>query len=137
MKIIGIDSGIKELKKESPEIIKIDAQFEVVPTSLIVIAEAINSDTLFRVKFNNVEGFRVLNEADQLIFWDNDYLPNDWIWRIESGGWIDTEKKQNSTSMLNIPSRDYVEYFITGITMCVNVACSDSEVPIIEQIDQN
>lgn len=75
------------------------------------------------VTFENIIGFRVLDEGDLLEFWDNDLRLNSWFWNIEKGGWTDLERSRNG--FISGLHNDSTEYLILGINDCISIIAND------------
>jgi hypothetical protein len=73
-----------------------------------------------RVSFEDVAGFRVLDERDLLDFWPTCSTPNGWLFEIASGGWLDQES-QREGFMMRAMNENVREFFVTGEDDCVNV----------------
>jgi hypothetical protein len=72
-----------------------------------------------RVIFEEVVGFRVLDERDLCEFWNKYHEGTGWLYEVEEGGWLELEKARhrfNSDSV--IP--DLREYFIVD-DKCISV----------------
>ena len=83
------------------------------------------------VTFENIVGFRVLDEGDLLEFWDNEKRASGWIWEIEHGGWFELEKSRNG--FVSGHSNQNTEYLILGINDCVSVIGNSK--PLISQAE--
>ena len=83
------------------------------------------------VTFENVIGFRVLDEGDLLEFWNNEKRTTGWIWEIEQGGWFELEKSRNG--FVSGYSKNTVEYLVVGINECVSVI--GKSMPVISQAE--
>lgn len=137
MKVKGVITNIEKPYDFGPEIIKVDAQFELSPQTLTIIAEFTNQGVDFRVSilFSHIEGFRVLDEGDLLNYWDHDHLPEEWIWQIIEGGWYDDERKNDNVTILSARKNELTEYLVTGVGMCVSVICSGEVKPSVKVLD--
>ena len=72
------------------------------------------------VRFDDVRGFRVLDEGDLCEFWSDD-RPSGWLWEIEKGGWFDLESIR-AGFLSNAQSKgELKEYLIVGINDCISV----------------
>jgi len=72
------------------------------------------------VRFDDVRGFRVLDEGDLCEFW-SDCRPSGWLWEIEKGGWFDLESIRPGF-LSGAQSKGLIkEYLITGINDCISV----------------
>lgn len=83
------------------------------------------------VTFENVLGFRVLDEGDLLEFWNLSKKPTGFIWIVESGGWFDLEKTRSG--FVSGHQKENQEYLIIGINECVSVL--SHKIPIIQIIN--
>ena len=75
------------------------------------------------VTFDNIIGFRVLDEGDLLEFWDNDLRLNSWFWNVEKGGWTDLEKSRSG--FVSGSHNNSTEYLIIGINDCISIIAND------------
>lgn len=76
-----------------------------------------------RLVFQNVFGFRVLDERDLLEFWNTYSEPHGWLWEVKAGGWHDLERKRATfNSGECVPS---IREFLVADDMCVSVLCAD------------
>ena len=62
--------------------------------------------------------FRIIDEMHLLEFWNEYSLPNGWLWRVESGGYLDLERTRPDFHADDL--YDLTEYLIVG-DRCVNV----------------
>lgn len=69
--------------------------------------------------FDRVRGFRVLDEGDLLEFWGSETRAEGWLWAVESGGWLDQERRREGFVSGLSPS--YREYLVGGQNDCVSV----------------
>ncbi len=75
-----------------------------------------------RVVFNDVIGFRVLDERDLLEYWPTCSTPNGWLFEITGGGWLSQESRREGCLIATI-TPDAKEYLVTGEDDCVSVIC--------------
>ena len=73
---------------------------------------------LVSLAFPDVVGFRVLEEADLQEFWEPYSRSKSWLCQVQSGGWLDQEKR--SREVISFPDK-LTEYFVAGEEYCVNV----------------
>lgn len=77
----------------------------------------------FSVVFEDVWGYRVLDERDLGEYWPACSSPNGALFEVESGGWLSQEKSRPSfLSAAVIPNLK--EFFVAGIDECVSVLCT-------------
>ena len=50
-----------------------------------------NEDIDYEIIFENPRGFKLLDEGDMNNYWEDEMMINDWLFEIESGGWLDRE----------------------------------------------
>ena len=95
---------------------------EIISTreQLSIVLEDSCEDRVIEVVFDNVRGFRVLDESDLMEFWPLCSSPEGWIFEINKGGWLDIESTRKGFAPKNIRSIG-IEYLITGIDDCINV----------------
>ena len=58
------------------------------------IGDLISSQTI-TVEFDQVVGFRVLDERDLMEYWPTCSIPNGWLFEIIAGGWLQHEAKRS------------------------------------------
>ena len=87
------------------------------PGSLVVTFE-----TGEAIAFDDVQGFRVLDEGDLLEFWPHCSSKRSALFEVLEGGWFSQESMRPGfiSSHLRPELR---EFFITGSNDCVNVLC--------------
>ncbi len=71
------------------------------------------------VTFEEVAGFRVLDEGDLLEFWPECSFDRGWLFRILDGGWFSQESERSG--FLARDTKIVTEYLVTGVNECVNV----------------
>jgi len=102
-----------------PEIVNINYDL----WRLIITLSFSKKDNPVYVTFENIVGFRVLDEGDLLEFWNDEIRLNDWFWNIEKGGWTDLERtRKGFVSGLN---NETTEYLILGINHCISIIAND------------
>lgn len=104
------------LFKSCSEVVRVE--FE--PDSLLVSVVGPDIEHITIVCFEDVEGFRVLDERDMLEFWPECSSPNGWLYEIESGGWLSQEANRPG-SLLECFDSLLHEYLISGVNACVSV----------------
>lgn len=77
-----------------------------------------DDDRSVLVVFEDLHGFRVLDERDLMEFWDRYNQPNGWLWEVRSGGWLDLERQRPNFISQHFDLR---EYLITSGDFCVSV----------------
>lgn len=85
-------------------------------------------DRPVHVVFRESRGFRVLDEGDLTEFWNPDTRPDGWLWRINSGGWLDLERSR--ATFLTGLGNECTEYLVLGVNDCVSVVASED--PTVE-----
>ncbi|WP_123636480.1 hypothetical protein [Marinobacter sp. R17] len=71
------------------------------------------------VEFDDIKGFRVLDEGDLNEFWAPEVRVEGWLWSIMSGGWYDLECIR--PGFVTGVTGGYEEYLMLGINDCVSV----------------
>ena len=70
------------------------------------------------VVFENVEGFRVLDEGAMLSFpWEEFSKSKSFVQRVNSGGWLEMENKNGN---MNLP-KTAKEYIVATLSECISV----------------
>lgn len=99
----------------------------------LAVTVADSETSTWVVTFEDVAGFRVLDEGDLLEFWPECSSPRGWLFRILEGGWFDQESQRSG--FLARDTKKVTEYLITGADDCVSVL-SWSEPSVSRQIQQ-
>jgi hypothetical protein len=108
-----------------PELIKIDYSCEFTPTKLTATIESLENDKRAIIEFQNIVGFRVLDEGDLMEFWTSDSRPKGWLWEINKGGWFDLEIQRQISITLKTLLSGNREFLIAGAGKCLNIICYD------------
>lgn len=98
---------------------------------IIYYHSAGNGDIDYKIIFENPRGFRLLDEGDMYNYWEGEEMRNNWLFEIESGGWLDRE---NDAGVFLSKILEYREFLITGVDDCVSVICGNE--PIIMKYDE-
>ncbi len=77
-----------------------------------------------RVDFDNVRGFRMLDEGDLCNFWDKYHTGNGWLYRVLQGGWFDLESTRNDFITPHLFANGIHEFLIVCDT-CVSVLSTE------------
>ncbi|MBM5572076.1 MULTISPECIES: hypothetical protein [Deefgea] len=77
-----------------------------------------------QVIFNQVYGFRVLDEGDLCAFWQLVTLADGWIFKVGSGGWKSLELTR--PDFISGYAPDVEEYLIIGRNECVSVLSKEA-----------
>ena len=88
-------------------------------TLLRVTLEFENAEHPVYINFDEVRGFRVLDEGDLLEFWDPEARAEGWLWRVSEGGWFDLENYREG--FISGVTGDCHEFLIVGVKACVSV----------------
>ena len=90
----------------------------------------LEGDEKIELQFEEVIGFRVLDEIDLIEFWPTFSSPEGWLFLVESGGWKELESTRDG--FVRKDWEGINEYFIRGCDKCVSVlsACE----PTIETV---
>jgi len=101
-------SGIPEITEVSYDLwqLRVTLKFENLKWPVYII-------------FEEVVGFRVLNESDLLEFWSKDSRAESWLWQIENGGWLDLENLRKG--FISGKTGQVSEFLITGIEDCISI----------------
>ncbi len=86
------------------------------------------------VQFEEVIGFRVLDEIDLIEFWPTFSSPRGWLFLVESGGWKELESVR-----VGFVRKDWGlnEYFVTGCNECVSIISGFEPTITIESHNKN
>jgi hypothetical protein len=96
----------------------VDISYE--PETLTVHVEGTAPIERVIVEFQDVSGFRVLDERDLMEFWPTCSTPNGWLFEILAGGWLSQELARPGNLMGTLGT-DLREYLVTGENECVSV----------------
>ncbi len=126
----AVSIGIEELPfiHSLPEIIKIE--YDIITLSIDAFFYQLNDETV-NLKFENIVGFRVLDEGNILEFW-NKKRPQGWVWEVLENGWFDLEKTRGGFVLGYIDDNRPKEYIVLGVNDCVSVLTYSS--PIISEV---
>lgn len=97
--------------------------------TLNVDIECVDS-ALIRLRFENIVGFRVLDELNLTEFWQDYHEKAGSVWEVQSGGWMDLEGQRSAFCSKGIYP-DLREFLVVG-DMCVNVMCPSP--PIVQEL---
>jgi len=70
------------------------------------------------ITFESPRGFRCLDEGDLTRYWAHSELVDNWLFRIDEGGWLTDEAKGHLEISVAF---GYQEYLICGVDDCVTV----------------
>ena len=76
---------------------------------------------ILQVIFDNVRGFRCLDEGDLLNFWTDIFIQKNWLFEITAGGWFDQEAMREGFMHWNTNR----EFLICGADDCVSVLTNE------------
>lgn len=80
------------------------------------------------VLFQEVVGFRVLDERDLMEFWDPNIRAEGWLWQVNTGGWLALE---STRSGFRSNDQNPTEFMLLGLNECVSVmSCSTPTIQI-------
>ena len=99
--------------------------------NLMVYVEGLTNEPSFAVEFEDVQGFRVLDERDLMEYWPICSTPNGWLFEITTGGWLAQEDERHGSCIKEMYS-DIKEYLITGEDDCVSVLTRQE--PVVRQL---
>lgn len=85
------------------------------------------------VRFEEVIGFRCLDETDLLEFWPACGLKNGWLYEVLAGGWRSLESNRLGFTSQAVPF--HREFLVVTRDTCVSVIAKVA--PIIVSIPQN
>jgi hypothetical protein len=80
-------------------------------------------ERVFDVVFEDVWGYRVLDERDLGEYWPTCSSQNGRLFEVEFGGWLAQEKSRPGFLSADVISK-LKEFFVAGIDDCVSVLCS-------------
>lgn len=85
---------------------------------LVVTISGANAEAC-SVTFEEVAGFRVLDEGDLLEFWPECSSAHGWLFHVLDGGWFSQESERRG--FLARDTKLVTEYLVNGTNDCVNV----------------
>lgn len=86
-----------------------------------------------RITFNDIVGFRVLDERDLIEFWNTYSKPNGWLYEVHEGGWFELESNRLQFNCIDYGPR-LREFFLVD-DKCISVLTM--ELPVIEDLGQD
>lgn len=93
----------------------------------LTIGAFISGRQVALVKFESIEGFRVLDEGDLLEFWPMcSWSRGRWLWEVHEGGWFELESTR--PGFVGEKYKDASEYLVVGDNECVSVISHDRPV---------
>jgi len=125
---IAIEIERLPFKHNFPEIINI--AYDLTKLSIQVSFYQFN-DEIINLEFSKVVGFRVLDEANLLEFW-NEERPQGWVWEITENGWFDLERTRDGFTLGYLDDMKPREFLVLGIADCISVLTYNS--PIISDV---
>jgi hypothetical protein len=102
-------------------------RLEYTPRRLIIHVQAAKNTPTAIVEFENILGFRVLDERDLMEYWPVCSTPNGWLFEVQSGGWLSQERERDG-SCIAAMNPEAKEYLVTGDDDCVSVLSRDAPV---------
>jgi hypothetical protein len=74
------------------------------------------------LEFQQIGGYRVLDEGQLSAFWNKESRTDGWLWEIRSGGWFALESTRPDFVMGLTPlGNGPREFLVLGINDCVSV----------------
>jgi hypothetical protein len=89
---------------------------------LVVTLTSGGDKKVVTVKFDDVVGFRLLDEGDLLEFWPSCAKEKGWLFLIQEHGWFDLEKTR--AGFLRETGHSIYEYFIASQNGCLSILSS-------------
>lgn len=74
--------------------------------------------------FENIEGFRVLDEGQLLEYW-GDNTEKHWVFEVLENGWLSAESSRETAPLIE-EDGNLKEYLVAGINDCVSVLAYSS-----------
>ena len=90
---------------------------------LEVIVGLLDNGLEKKVVFEEVCGFRVLDECDLSAWWSHINLNNGWCFEIAQGGWFEQESQR--PDFFNGAAKFYREFLVIGVDFCISVISKD------------
>ncbi len=72
-----------------------------------------------KVIFNDICGFKALDEGDLSFWWKETNLENGWCFEVSKGGWLEFEKQRKD--FISGTTGFYREFLVIGVDLCVSV----------------
>jgi len=110
-----VKSKVLECDNSTNTIEVVNLNFDV---DLLEITISIDGDKI-DIIFEELAGFRVLDEGDLLEFWPECSLKIGWLHEVTSGGWFELESKRNGFSLSG--NSEITEYLVVGVNYCVSI----------------
>ncbi|MBF9140156.1 hypothetical protein [Hymenobacter properus] len=77
-----------------------------------------NEEVDYEIIFDSPRGFKLLDEGDMHDYWESEIIRNNWLFEIESGGWLD---RADASGGFISKALGFREFLISGIDDCVSV----------------
>jgi len=102
----------------SPELLSVNYDLWTLRMSL-----TFQPNQIVYVDFEEVEGFRVLDEGQLLEFWDKESKDH-WVFEVLSNGWLAAESSRETAPFISEDGR-LKEYLVAGCNECVSILAFD------------
>jgi hypothetical protein len=76
-----------------------------------------------KVTFEEVCGFRALDEGDLTTWWSHIILKDGWCFEVIQGGWLEQEAQR--LDFISGGATFYREFVIIGVDFCLSVISKD------------
>jgi hypothetical protein len=88
---------------------------------IVIAATSMFTNIFLDIHFNNISGFRLLDEGDLIAYWESEaFNSNDHIYEILAGGWSNGEPIPDGI----LSKREFIgfrEWFIATTNECITV----------------
>ena len=95
----------------------LDVHFDLNRLEIVVGLFSAQGDR--RIVFEEVKGFRVLDESDLSAWWERVSSIDGWLFEVTAGGWFAQESQRSD--FLSGAAQFYREFLVVGVDFCVCV----------------
>ena len=89
-----------------------------------------NQENDKKIIFEEVCGFRALDEGDLFSWWKETNLTKGWCFEVSEGGWFDFERQRKD--FVSGSTNSYREFLVIGVDLCVSVITNEE--PTIHEL---
>ena len=89
--------------------------------NLEAFIEFFEGNTDVKIKFENIFGYKSLDESDLFDWWNFITLKDGWLFEVEAGGWKEFEATRSD--FMSAAHEKLKEFLIISNNMCLSVLC--------------
>lgn len=108
---------LPEVPSSDGKVELLNVNFDLAKLEVVVGLFATQEDK--KVVFEEVQGFRVLDESDLSAWWEKITLNDGWLFEVRGGGWFEHESQRSD--FLSGAAQFYREFLVIGVDFCISV----------------